>query len=152
MKRLTHYCMIVLIVAAGGLSAAGAAAAPAVPKVAGTWLIEGTIQTSTCPPPFVADFTFANIGSVARDGTVVNVDPAGGTQVGEAYRLPGDRYAIGFFGFVGPSLLEVRGIGELVNPGELTGTFTGYLTPLQGGPACSYSGSLNGFRLVPSAV
>jgi hypothetical protein len=151
--------MMVVIVAAAALSARAATAAPAVPQVAGTWLIEGTIEESDCDfpgSPFEEEATFTNIGSVARDGTVVNVDPAGGTQVGEAYRLPGNRYAIGFFGLLatgfGPTLLEVRGIGELINPGELTGTFTSYLTTVGGQPICSYSGSLNGSRLVPSAM
>ncbi len=146
MKRLTHYCMILLVIAAGGLSAANAA----VPQVAGTWLITGTVEDTTpgCPPE---GFTFANLASVARDGTVVNVDPAGGTQVGEASRLPGDRYAISFFGFLGPNLLEVSGIGELDNPNELAGTFNSTLT-LQGTEVCAYSGSLTGSRLVPSAM
>lgn len=116
-------------------------------KLAGTWEIQGT------PEPTCGVQPFRNYSSFTRDGKIINVDPEVGTGVGEVYRLNGNRYAAGFFGFINDNgtilSYEVQGKLRLVDAGHFTGFFRTIVSDPAGNPACTYEGTLEGYRLVP---
>ena len=139
--------LLVSICLAFMLAATPATAGANVNKIKGTWEVAGNPEPTCGVGPFV------NLVSIARGGTLVNVDPELGAGVGEVYRIGGKTFAAGFFGFIntGQAILryEVSGKLKLVNDGYMTGTFTAVLLDPAGQPFCSYDGTLEGTRLVP---
>jgi hypothetical protein len=144
-----------LLISATALTfvAAGASAAPAVPKIAGTWEIVGTPDPGGCGPTS----TFTGLTTITPDGFVTNVDadPAVSTTVGQAYKLGNKLYAIGFFGYLNPApgitlRIEVQSTVTDSSPGEAAGRFRSIVTDPNGiFPDCVYEGTIAGTRLVP---
>ena len=129
-------------------AAKNASAGSSVGILNGTWEVTGTPDSSPCaPPPFV------NLVSITRDGKIINVDPEVGTGVGEAYRISRKTYVAGFFGFIntGQVILryEVQGELKVINRGEIDGVFLSTIYDPANNPVCQYTGTLEGFRLVP---
>lgn len=152
MKRLTQKLTCLLLSTAVLTLATGTASAgTAVPKIAGTWEIVGTPDAGGCGP----STPFTNVTTVTRDGTIINVDPALGATVGQAYKLGEKMYAIGFFGFISPApgitlRLEVQSTLTPVNSGVAAGRFRSIVTDPNGMiPDCVYEGTISGTRLVP---
>ena len=141
MRNLTHYCMLVLVIAVAGLAADKASAGPELPKVAFLGEATGTVDpaTDTCSPlGFPVPPTFKNLFAITRSGTLINVAPGIGTQLGEAYRIGGNRFAVGFFGYLVPGvLLEIR---STLDFGEDSGDFLALVTDANGDPICQYAG------------
>jgi hypothetical protein len=82
--------------------------------------------------------TFSNIFAITRGGTVINVAPGLGTQLGEAYRIEGNSFAIGFFGYLAPGImLEIQ---STLNLGEESGNFLALVYAADGTPICQYAG------------
>lgn len=116
-------------------------------KLAGTWELQGL------PEPTCGVQPFTNYTSITRDGKIINADPVVGTGVGEAYRLGHKNYAAGFFGFIDDNgtllTYEVQGTLTLLDSSHFTGIFRATVFDPFGNPACTYEGTIEGFRLVP---
>lgn len=151
MKRLPQKWAAMLLIMTTTMLGAGQASAGWVgPRIAGVWEIVGTPDGPSCGPTN----PFTNLATITIDGTITNVDPVLGASVGEAYRLGGRKYALGFFGFIplGPGAVlryEVQGTGKLINTGEVAGRFRTTITDPAGViPDCIYEGTITGTRLV----
>ncbi len=143
--------MLLALAFVASLAASPANAAPNVGALAGTWEITGTPQPTACGPAV----PFTNLTSIGRNGEIVNVDPAVGIGVGEAYRTGPKVYAVGFFGFITPApgimlKYEVQANATLVNSGEFNGQFRTIVTDTAGViPDCVFEGDIVAFRQVP---
>jgi hypothetical protein len=133
--------MLVLFIAAAGLAAGKASASPELPTVSFLGKAFGTVdpQTDTCSPiGFPVPATFENIFAITRSGTIINVAPGIGTQLGEIRRIGGNRFAVGFFGYLAPGVqLEIRSTLDL---GEESGDFLALVTDANGELICQYAG------------
>ena len=154
MKKPTRQLTSLLISATALMLAAGeASAAPAVPKIAGTWEIVGTPDPGGCGPTS----PFTGLTTITPDGYVTNVDPdpAVSATVGQAYKLGKKMYAIGFFGYLNPAPgitlhIEVQSTVTDSGPGEAAGRFRSIVTNPNGiFPECVYEGTITGTRLAP---
>jgi len=129
------------------MTSAEASASHNVRKLAGTWDIQGQ------PEPTCGVQPFRNFTSISREGKIINSDPEVGTGVGEAYRMGRGKYAAGFFGFISDNgtilSYEVQGTLELLDAGHFTGIFRATVFDPAGNPACTYEGTMEGYRLVP---
>jgi hypothetical protein len=149
MNRLTQHSVFIILLILASLSIGRATAAPdkaravpALPSVVFLGEATGTVDpaTDTCTmigqpvPP-----TFKNIFAITRGGTVINVAPGLGTQLGEVYRIEGNSFALGFFGYLAPGvLLEIR---STLNLGEDSGDFLALVSQADGTPICQYAGN-----------
>jgi len=158
MTHLTKYCTLSLILSVTCLTADLATAQnlrvksrALIPKAYFLGEITGTVdpQQDSCTgmgvpvPP-----SFTNLTSITSGGTVINVVPGLGTQLGEVYRLGPNQFAAGFFGYLptpfGLLNLEVQ---STVDYATDTGIFLTLLTAPDGSPICEYGGSLSATRL-----
>ena len=142
MKRLPHYCMLVLVLAAAGLTADKASASPELPTLSFLGKAFGTVDpaTDTCSPiGFPVPPTFENIFAITRSGALINVAPGIGTQIGEVRRIRGNRFAVGFFGYLAPGvMLEIRSTLDFA---EDSGDFLALVTDSATGDLiCQYAG------------
>jgi hypothetical protein len=150
MKRLSHKVALLALAAAVAYAPLVTVQAANLPQVAGTWQILGIPDEGGCGP----DDPFGGIASISLDGTVVTADPFLGPGFGEAYRVSGDRYAVGFFISPAPPVFfrtEVQSELELINQDQASGRFrTLFADPVSGEPFCVYEGDLTAQRLEPT--
>lgn len=133
------------------LAIAGSQHAGAGPHLAGVWEITGTPDPGGCGPAG----SFENIVAIGTDGLLTNVDPDVGIGVGDVYRLTGDTFVVGFFGYLTPApgvilRYEIQATAELLDPGTFAGQFRTIVKDTAGAiPDCVYEGTVAGERLVP---
>lgn len=117
-------------------------------RLAGVWEIAGV------PDPVFGIPPFANVTTIGRDGSIVNVDPELGSSVGESFRSGPRTYTAGFFGYLDvgvPATYEVSSTLTLSSLDAFSGPFRTRVFDLAGNFLFEYEGNVSGKRLSAQA-